>query len=240
MTHAQQTVQEMFVEHSQKLLAFFRSSRKMSKHDAADLLQQTFEEVLKTLERRPGYEIHHPRGFLFRVARYQLAALARKQQRRAELQEAYSTTETCADAEADDLEYQASLRTEHRLLFRAMRRLSRDVARSSAVTGHMAISEPQEIIYLRFFASLTLAEIADVFDIPLGTVPGRLRRALRMLTRQVKLLESSDADVGHTSTTEIKRWRSALEREARFPISRSDERAANNGNTERPTQSEGA
>lgn len=205
----QDRVKELFVAHSVELLAFFRSSRRMSKSDASDLLQQTFEELLKTLERHPDLELQHPRGFLFRIAHRQCSALVQRQQRTGVLQERYAANGSTPDPDADDLEFQASLHTDRRLLLRAMRRLSDPRERGT-------IGEPQVLLYLRFFAELTLADLAEVFDIPVGTVPGRLRRALGLLQQQVEVLDAPDADTRNTSTAVLDQWRSALKREAKL------------------------
>lgn len=205
----QDRVRALFIAHSAELLAFFRSSRRMSKSDASDLLQQTFEELLKTFERHPDLELEHPRGYLFRIAHRQCGALTLQRQRRGTLNERYATSGSSPDPEIDDLEFQASLHTDRRLLLRAMRRLSDPHDRGM-------IGEPQLLLYLRFFANLTLPELAEVFDMPVGTVPGRLRRGLRLLQHQVESLDASDADTRLTSTAVLEQWRSALQREAKL------------------------
>jgi RNA polymerase sigma factor (sigma-70 family) len=213
----QDRVKALFIAHSAELVAFFRSSRRMSKSDASDLLQQTFEELLKAFERHPDFELQHPRGFLFCVAHRQCGALVQRQQRREALQERYAANGSTPDAEADDLEFQASLHTDRRLLLRAMRRLSGPDERGT-------IGEAQVLLYLRFFADLTLVELAEVFDIPVGTVPGRLRRALRLLQHQVEALDAPDADSRITSTAVLEQWRLVLRREAKALLPTLDDR----------------
>jgi RNA polymerase sigma-70 factor, ECF subfamily len=47
--------------------------------------------------------------------------------------------------------------------------------------------EQREIVDLRYFAELDLAEIADVLNIPVGTVKSRLHRALQLLRSRLSL-----------------------------------------------------
>ena len=48
-------------------------------------------------------------------------------------------------------------------------------------------SDQREVIDLRFFAELELTEIADVLNIPVGTVKSRLHRALQLLRSRLSL-----------------------------------------------------
>jgi len=173
--------------------------------DAVELLQQTFAELLETLTRHDDLQIDHPRAFLFTIATRQLGATYQRRQRRPQLDDNATIDTLPAEAEVDDLEYAASLRAEQRLLLRAMRRLDHSETH--------AVSEPQILLYLRFWAGLTLLEVATIFGVPPGTISGRQRRALQQLERHLAELDSTDAATAVTSTTLLHRWQDALQRE---------------------------
>jgi RNA polymerase sigma-70 factor (ECF subfamily) len=218
--HRTRLAARLYAEHSKQILAFFRCSRQMSMADAGDFLQQTFAELLKTLENHPELEIDNPRAFLFTIARRRLSADYKRRVRQPTV-EADKAEEQPSQARADDLELLASLRSDQRLLLRAMRRLTEeDNARADAARSDGAAPEPvtvsdhQLLLYLRFWAGLTLAETAQVLGIPPGTVSGRQYRAMQLLRRRVEELDAPDEDARRTSTTVLHGWQRALEREA--------------------------
>jgi RNA polymerase sigma-70 factor, ECF subfamily len=214
----------LYADHSKDILAFFRCARQMSLADAGDLLQQTFAELLKTLESHPDLQIEHPKAFLFTIARRRLWAHYRRQAREPRIEgDDHDVAQQASQAHCDDLELLASLRSDQRLLLRAMRRLTdednakADAARSrdaGAEAEPTTVSDHQVLLYLRFWAGLTMAEVAEVLGIPPGTVGGRQHRAMKMLRRRVDELGAPDEDAHRTSTTVIEVWQRALEREA--------------------------
>jgi RNA polymerase sigma-70 factor (ECF subfamily) len=218
--HRTRLAARLYAEHSKDILAFFRCSRQMSMSDAGDFLQQTFAELLKTLESQPQLQIDNPRAFLFTLARRRLAAHHKRQARRPREEADDTAAEPASQAREDDLELLASLRSDQRLLLRAMRRLTdEDNARADAAQAEQAEPEPtvsdhQILLYLRFWAGLTLAEVAQVLGIPPGTVSGRQYRAMQMLRRRVDELGVPDEVAHRTSTTVLQGWQRALEREA--------------------------
>lgn len=211
----------LYAEHSKEILAFFRCSRQMSLADAGDFLQQTFAELLKTLESHPDLQIENPKAFLFTIARRRLSAHYRRQARGPRLDEDDdAATQQASQARSDDLELLASLRSDQRLLLRAMRRLTdEDNAKANAARDGdgeaegATVSDHQVLLYLRYWAGLTLAEVAEVLGVPPGTVSGRQHRAIAMLRRRVNELGAPDEDARRTSTTVLQDWQRALERE---------------------------
>ena len=200
--------QQLYIRHSAALLAFFRSTRRMALADAADLLQQTFSELLRTLARRPDLRIDNPRAFLFKIATRQVHALHRHQHCRPQVNDAADVAQVIA---RDDLEYEASLCGEQRLVLRAMRRLVDDRRRPDAQDE---VSQLQLLVYFRFWMGLTLAEVAQILALTPDAVASRQRRALRKLQRHLDEIEQEAGAKAPTSTTVLMRWRQALEREA--------------------------
>jgi RNA polymerase sigma factor (sigma-70 family) len=214
-----QVAAHLYRQHSKEVLAFFRCSRRMSAEDAGDLLQQTFEELLKTLENNPELDLANPKAYLFRIAHWQFAAHLKRKGRRPTLVDEAAGPEPASEAESDDLELLAAMRSDQRLLLRAMRRLTdEDDAKATATAQGLdderGGSTAQLMLYLRYWAGLSLAEVAEVFEAPQGTVSGRLRRALALLRQRVDALGSVDAATHHTSTTVLRHWQEALELEA--------------------------
>jgi len=129
--------------------------------DAEDLTQETFMTAYRFLGtyRREG----SLRAWVLRIAArlsYRKLARRRGEGRPEELAERH-----VADPEADPL--RATLRDERgRQLREAVRRLP---------------DRYREVVALRFFAELSLAEIADVTGRPLNTVKTHLRRGLEQL-----------------------------------------------------------
>ncbi|MEM7160758.1 MAG: sigma-70 family RNA polymerase sigma factor [Myxococcota bacterium] len=212
---------ELYAKHSQEILAFFRHTRRMTMADAGDLMQQTFAELLKTLRNNPQLKVEYPRALLFKIAHRQFGAYIEHKGRHGDRMVDEEIDEQRSLAESDDLQFQASLRADQKLLLRAMRRLTKedgeqaDRARERGdVTESWTISEHQLILYLRFWVGLTLARVAEILDIPPGTLSGRQRRALQLLRHRVAELEAPDEATRGTSTTMLERWHGILERDA--------------------------
>jgi RNA polymerase sigma factor (sigma-70 family) len=203
----------LYSRYSADLLAMFRSTRRISRVDAVDLLQQTFSELLATLARQPELEIQHPRAFLFKLATRQLYALSRKEQREPSLDDEAPVAQLASQRDMDDLECCASLRAEQRLLLRAMRRLT-DGPDSAADRRPQEVSELQLLVYFRFWVGLSLGEVAEIFEVSSAVVSGRQRRGLRKLQRIVAELQVTEGTSESTSTTVLTRWRELLERSA--------------------------
>ncbi|MEM7154992.1 MAG: sigma-70 family RNA polymerase sigma factor [Myxococcota bacterium] len=194
---------QLYAAHSEQLLAFFGAAHRAGPLEAVDLLQQTFVELMSTLKRRPDLELRHPRAFLFKIAVRQRMAELAQARRQPGIEPEVSPEGLPAVAEADDLEWIAIRHGEHRQLFRALRHLSAE-DRSSAERDPM-------LLYLRFWAGLTLAEVAEVLEMTPAAVAGRLRRACRRLRRHLRELERAGGGPS-TSTTVLRRWQDAIAR----------------------------
>jgi RNA polymerase sigma-70 factor (ECF subfamily) len=123
--------------------------------DALDVLQETFAYLLGKF---PGFELTAAMTtFLYPVVRNTSLAVRRKNRRFASDEEALGTLAAPAPQESD----------------RSRRELATVLA---------AIPETQrEVTLMRFVDGMSLQEIADAMEIPLGTVKSRLHHALRAL-----------------------------------------------------------
>jgi RNA polymerase sigma-70 factor (ECF subfamily) len=123
-----------------------------SEHDALDVLQETFAYLLRKL---PGLRLTaRMTTFLYPVVRH-LSIDALRRRRRHAPAEALPDAPDPAEPQADREELAAVL---------------------------AALPEPQrEAVLMRYVDGMSLAEIAEALDVPLGTVKSRLHNALRAL-----------------------------------------------------------
>ncbi|MBK6918241.1 MAG: sigma-70 family RNA polymerase sigma factor [Deltaproteobacteria bacterium] len=136
-----------------------------------DLVQRTFLACTKHRDRlKDGASF---RGFVLVVARNELASFLRRRYRDGAPLD--PTTVALADlgATPSQLIYD---REEHRLLVLALRRIPLVM---------------QEALELHFFERLTGPELAEVLEIPEGTVRSRIRRGLEALRTEVERLTES-------------------------------------------------
>jgi RNA polymerase sigma-70 factor (ECF subfamily) len=125
---------------------------------ALDALQETFLYFLKKF---PGFTLTaQMKTFLYPVVKNLSIAARRKAER---LQSTESELEVLANQPAEQ-----SMRVEAKELTAVMAGLS---------------EEQREVLLLRFVDGLSLAEIADATEIPLGTVKSRLHNALTALRK---------------------------------------------------------
>ncbi len=123
--------------------------------DALDVLQETFAYLLGKF---PGFELTAAMTtFLYPVVRNTSIRVRRKNRRF-----------TSDDESLNELAAPASQETEH--------------SRSELAAVLKALPESQrEALLMRFIDGMSLQEIADALDIPLGTVKSRLHHALQTL-----------------------------------------------------------
>lgn len=130
-------------------------------HDAEDVTQESFVTAFRSLRTYRGDG--SLRAWLLRIATRQ--AFRRLTQRRATVELAEVPEPRLADASNEPTRVVLDLES---------RREVRDAV--------AALPEPyREVVALRFFADLTLAEVAEATDRPLNTVKTHLRRGLERL-----------------------------------------------------------
>ncbi len=178
----------LFERHFDGLFRFFRYKLP---DKAEDLVQQT---LLSCVQAQPGFRKQSSfRTYLYTIARSKLYdALAR----RARDQAIDFTTSSVVDLGESPSRVLARDQ-EQNLLVQALRRLPVQL---------------QVILELKYFEHMTGPEIAEVLDVPEGTVRSRLRRAREQLQEAVQALAASPDQVESTMTR-LDSWADAVRRD---------------------------
>lgn len=163
------------------LYRFFRAK---APDDYEDLIQNTMLECVRSRERFRGDAPF--RAYLFGVARHRLLHhLRRKGSSRVDF-EASQTSVADVDPRPSSL---MARKAEHRLLLDAMRRVPVDL---------------QIAMELHYWEDMSTAELAEVLEIPQGTVKSRLRRGREALQAELAKLTQDpterDAAMGGVET----------------------------------------
>lgn len=179
-------------QHYEAVLTFFY--RRLRPEEAADLTQATFETLCTkraAFERRASL-----RSYIFGIARWKLADHRRLYENRAGMRVPFEA----ALQEGVDAPSPSSClfrRRRENLLVQALRSLPLD---------------DQILLELKEYESMTAAELAEVFEIPPGTVASRLRRARQRLTEATERLATSPEDVAETLTN-LEEYMQSIRRE---------------------------
>jgi RNA polymerase sigma factor (sigma-70 family) len=178
----------LFERHFDGLFRFFRYKLP---DKAEDLVQQT---LLACVQAQPGFRKQSSfRTYLYTIARSKLYdALAR----RARDQAIDFTTSSVVDLGESPSRVLARDQ-EQNLLVQALRRLPVQL---------------QVILELKYFEHMSGPEIAEVLEIPEGTVRSRLRRAREQLQDAVKAMAESPEQVESTMTR-LDSWADAVRRD---------------------------
>jgi RNA polymerase sigma factor (sigma-70 family) len=164
----------LFNRHFDSVFRFF--DRKVD-GDAADLCQRTFLACVEAGERFRRHSSF--RTFLFSIARHELYSFWRTKRRSPELD--FGTTSIVDLAPTPS--HVALAKQQHRLLLEALRSIPLDL---------------QIVVELHFWESLSGPELAEVLEIPEGTVRSRLRRARETLDAKLEELATSPAILANT------------------------------------------
>jgi RNA polymerase sigma factor (sigma-70 family) len=159
---------ELYARYFPIVYRFFRSK---IGDELEDLVQRTF--LACTGHRTQLKDVSSFRAFVLVVARNELASHLRKRYRAGAPIDPAAVS--LADLGATPSELIGN-REEHRLLLLALRRLPLAV---------------QELLELHYFERLSGSELAELFEVPEGTVRSRLRRGLAALRAEVERLTSS-------------------------------------------------
>lgn len=171
--------EQLFERHFDALYRFFRNK---VGDESEELLQRALMACVEQRDKFRGESSF--RSFMFGVARIELLNYFKRKGRLARQGAELDTS-------VHDLDPSPSMivgdKEEHRLLLEALRRIPLDL---------------QIAIELFYWEELSTPEIAEVLDIPTGTVKSRLRRAkehlegeLNELARSPQLLESTMANL---------------------------------------------
>jgi RNA polymerase sigma factor (sigma-70 family) len=171
----------LFSRHFDALYRFFE--RKTS-GDVEDLIQQTLLDCVRARDRFRGEASF--RTYLFAIARHQLMGAWRKQKRNPGLDFGVTSLEDLAAGPSQELRE----KQDRRHLLTALRRLPLDL---------------QIAIELVYWEKLTAREIAEVLEVPEGTVRSRVRRAREALAELLATLGEPGEAIA-TTLGDLDRW----------------------------------
>lgn len=169
-------------KHRAALAAFFRE--RVPADEAPDLLQDTLLTLVEACSRIRSHTSF--RAFAFGVARRKLLEYSRKR-KSTPLGDTVAALHSDARSAAALLERKA----DSNITIAALRSLPLD---------------EQLLLQLSGYQSLKRRELAEVFDVPLGVIGGRLYRARQRLLRTIEKLQDSPADVDSTETSLHAYW----------------------------------
>lgn len=176
--------------HFDALYRFFRSR---IDDGVADLVQQTFLACVETSRRIP--EQAGFRAWLFGIARNKLLLHQRAHGRRRDAVGPDALDDVEGDAPGElTIGGLVDMRDEQRLLLRALRRLPLDL---------------QLALVLGYWEGLSGPEIADVLEVPVGTVKTRMRRARDLLKTTIASL-APGTDTATVTVRDLDRWAASL------------------------------
>ena len=191
---------QLFARYFDSVYRFFRNKV----DDAAeDLTQQAFMGLVQGRDRFRGDASF--RTYIFMIARKRLYSYLRKAHRGTDSLDAEQ--HSVADLGLLSPSKVVANRQEQKLLLRALRTLPLDM---------------QVALELFYWEELTVTEIGDVLETPIGTVKSRLQRARARL--DVAIAELADSEALRQSTMDnFDRWAKDLQAQLRPPRSKPDD-----------------
>jgi RNA polymerase sigma-70 factor (ECF subfamily) len=171
---------ELFDRHYQAVGRFLRNK---VDDGLEDLVQATFMACLEHPERFRGESSF--RTYLFSIARNLLHKHYRRLQRGERPRDPMDFERTAIHDVVVRPSELIVQRAEQRMLLEALRRIPLD---------------HQIVLELYFWEPLKAREIAEILDVPVGTVRTRIRRAKALLEEQLRTLASSPAQLESTLT----------------------------------------
>jgi RNA polymerase sigma factor (sigma-70 family) len=177
---------QLFERHFDSICRFFANK---IQSDVDDLVQRTFQACVEGKERFRGQSSF--RTYLFGVAHNVLRSHLRKRRREGERFDFGLTSVFDLGLSPTTPIAQAK---EQQLTLQALRRIPLD---------------HQIVLELYYWEDMTAAELAEVLEIPEGTVRGRIRRAKQLLEEQLSLLAENDVDLESTMSN-LDSWAKSL------------------------------
>lgn len=185
----EQAGRELFERYFDAVYRFFRNK---VDEGAEDLVQQTFMGLVQGKDRFRGDASF--RTYVFMIARKRLYTFLRDRDRNREPLEFHSTS--IADLGLVSPSRAVAVRQEQQLLLQALRRLP---------------LEMQVALELFYWEELSVTEIADVLETPVGTVKSRLQRARVRLDEILVQLSESDAALLKSTMDNFEMWAKDLQ-----------------------------
>ncbi len=186
---------QLFERHYAAVARFFHNK---APRDADDLIQRTFLRCVETHGRiRKPASFHY---YLFGVARYVLLEYLEEKGRRQRREVPNFMTTSVEDLAPTPSSVLGRAR-EERLILGALRRIP---------------IEFQIVLELYYWEELRARELAEVLDLPEGTVRTRIRRAKQLFEEEIARIAESPA-LAHSTMCDLEGWarrlRADLQRE---------------------------
>jgi len=175
---------QLFERHYEAIARFFHNK---AYHDADDLIQRTFLRCVETHAR-----IRKPTSFryyLFGVARNVLLEYLEEKGRR-QRREAPNFLSTSIEDLAPTPSSALARAREERLILHALRRIPLEL---------------QIILELYYWEELRARELAEVLDLPEGTIRTRIRRAKQLFEEEIARVAESPA-LAHSTLCDLEGW----------------------------------
>lgn len=177
---------ELFNRHFDAVCRFFANK---AQHEVEDLVQNTF---LALVESTPKYRHEGAfRGFVFGVARNILKRHYRNKKRH---RERFDMLERSVADFGPGPQSLILEQREQQLLLQALRNIPMD---------------HQTLLELYYWEALSARELAEIFEVPEGTIRGRIRRAKQLLEEQIAAL-STDTSLIETTVANLEDWARSL------------------------------
>jgi len=175
---------QLFERHYEAIARFFHNK---ARHDADDLIQRTFLRCVETHAR-----IRDPASFryyLFGVARNVLLEYLEEKGRR-QRREVLNFLSTSIEDLAPTPSSALARAREERLILHALRRIPLEL---------------QIILELYYWEELRARELAEVLDLPEGTIRTRIRRAKQLFEEEIARVAESPA-LAHSTLCDLEGW----------------------------------
>jgi len=180
---------ELFARYFDAVYRFFRNK---IDEGAEDLVQQTFMGLVQGKDKFRGDASF--RTYVFMIARKRLYTFLRDRDRARDPLEFHSTS--VADLGLVSPSRAVAVRQEQQLLLQALRRLP---------------LEMQVALELFYWEEMSVTEIADVLETPVGTVKSRLQRARVRLDEIIVHLSESDEALLKSTMDNFEMWAKDLQ-----------------------------
>ncbi len=189
---------ELFERHFDSICRFFANK---VQRDVDDLVQRTFAACIEGKDRFRGQSSF--RTYLFGVAHNVLRSSLRKRKREGDRFDLGVSSVFDLGLSPTVL---VAKRKEQTLTLQALRRIPVD---------------HQVVLELYYWEEMTAGELAEVLEIPEGTVRGRIRRAKVLLEEQLTTLAEDDA-ILQSTISGLETWARALRARVLDPAKASD------------------
>ncbi len=178
---------QLLERHFAGVVRFLRAGNNLSRDEMTDLVQKTMLGCVESRDRLPE-------GTPFRVYLYGIAGRVLANALRAEYRERRRADKAWVDPSVRSPSQVAAWREEERLLLKALHTIPRDL---------------QLVVQLHYWERMTMEQIAEVCDVPAGTVKSRLRRARAAVAEAIEGAGTDEA-LSKSTVDGFERWAASV------------------------------